>query len=98
MYIVILLTTIAVCVGLGISWVREIGWKRASIAACIRLGWLIPIVWSLQPETITEKMPNTLVQQPIHILLDDSASMTGGKFGGKLNSKASDTIEFIEKE
>jgi hypothetical protein len=68
-----------VTLALGGYWSREIGWKRASIAAGLRLGWTLPLILSLFPETISQRIPGTIARQPVHILLDDSASM--GAFG-----------------
>ncbi|MCX6127020.1 MAG: hypothetical protein NTV34_20025 [Proteobacteria bacterium] len=96
---VVVLTTLAVilCAALAVLWARKIGPLRGLGAALCRLMWLLPIVWTLNPETITEQLPSILVQQPIHILLDDSVSMRGGRVNGSLSDELKTSIKDIEE-
>lgn len=88
---------ILICVGLAVFWSRQIGWIRGLFAGLLRLGWILPVIWTLTPETVTESLPNVMVQQPVHILLDDSASMRVGRFNSALNSDVQESIKDIEE-
>ena len=67
---------IILIVSLAMFWAREIGFYRGFLAAAFRAAWTIPIILSLFPLTVTRRIPGAVATQPIHILLDDSDSMT----------------------
>lgn len=56
-------------------WQGQLGWGRAVLAALLRAGWLAPLGFALFPRTITERVPNSQGSKPLHVLIDDSASM-----------------------
>lgn len=85
------------CFGLGVWWAKQIGWLRGVAAATCRFVWLVPLIWSLTPETITESLPSVMIQQPIHILLDDSLSMRGGRAASALNAEVQKTLDDIQE-
>ena len=60
---------------LWLAWVLGMGFVRGSLAALCRIGWLVPLFVSFFPETQTEQLPKTMTLKPVHVLLDDSASM-----------------------
>jgi hypothetical protein len=61
---------------LAYFWGRKIGIMRGIAAALLRAGWTLPIMLSLFPVTISRRIPGAMALQPIHILLDDSESMS----------------------
>jgi hypothetical protein len=86
-----------ICLGLALVWKAAIGWKRALAAAACRLAWMLPLIASLTPVSVTEKLPNFLSQQPIHVFLDDSNSMLKGGGRGRLLPEVQDSIDLIEQ-
>jgi hypothetical protein len=72
--VAILFWLLASCV-LIYAWSFEAGWLRAILAGLCRLGWTLPLMLSLFPETVTKRIPGSIALQPIHLLVDDSASM-----------------------
>jgi hypothetical protein len=62
-------------VSLAFFWSREMGYYRACLAAGFRAAWTLPILLSLFPLTVTQRIPGAVATQPIHILVDDSDSM-----------------------
>lgn len=85
------------CAGLAYYWSFSIGVVRSMSAALCRFLWMLPLILCLNPETITESVPNTMVQQPIHVLVDDSASLRGGKPNGKLDAKIRDVLNDLDQ-
>lgn len=61
--------------GLLVLWIKELGLMQGGLAALCRLGWMGAVFSAFFPETLSEQTSRSLVQQPIHILLDDSKSM-----------------------
>lgn len=73
----IIVSVILVLVGvLGFFWSRQLGPVRGSLAVICRLLWVLPILCGLFPKTFVELLPGTINLRTIHILVDDSASMT----------------------
>lgn len=85
------------CVGLAYYWSLIIGSLRGISASLCRFLWMLPLILSLSPETVTESIPNTMAQQPIHVLIDDSASMRGGRMGGKLDPKVQEILADLDR-
>ena len=77
MKIFLLASTVVVVALLGIRWYQQIGWQRAGIASICRLLWLVPLITTLFPQTVTTLQPDTFQQHAIHLLIDDSHSMAG---------------------
>jgi hypothetical protein len=88
------------CVMLSLSLRPTLGSKLAIIVGLLRFGWLIPIVLSFSPKTISELLPRNFSSNPINILLDDSDSMntTTNASGKRLNSAADDIISTIQTD
>ncbi len=61
---------------LAIFWAREIGILRALLAAIARVGWITPIFLCLWPISEVVETRLTTGTPAIHILIDDSISMT----------------------
>jgi len=61
--------------GLWLTWTMSYGLWRGSLAALCRVGWLAPLALGFFPESETLKLPRALTFKPVHVLLDDSASM-----------------------
>lgn len=57
-------------------WTKQIGLTRGLSATLCRILWVLPILLSLFPKIISKEIPNTLKTQLIHVLIDDSESMT----------------------
>ena len=89
-------TAFLLCAGLAYYWSQSIGMLRGISAALCRFLWMLPLILSLNPETITESVPNALVQQPIHVLVDDSASMRGGRMSGALDPKVQEILTDLD--
>lgn len=65
---------------LGYSWFRRgLGPRRAALAATCRALWVFPLLAALSPQVIRHELPDTLALRRIHVLVDDSQSMTGAK-------------------
>ncbi len=62
---------------LGWSWRQQLGGRRAALAALCRLLWLSPLVLALWPRLNTIKTAAEIAPRVLHILIDDSDSMSG---------------------
>lgn len=70
-------TSLLILVGaLAILWSRQLGWTRALLAAILRIGWLSPFLLALYPLTRSQPLPQALAVRPLHVLIDDSSSMS----------------------
>jgi hypothetical protein len=87
---------ILLCIILGYLWAKEIGFMRGFCAAICRFLWVLPIILGLVPETITENLPSTIVQRPIHVLLDDSRSMKESSLDPNLSATVEQTLSSLE--
>ncbi len=70
---------IAVCVGLfilAIVWIRRYGWQRGLLATLFRVGWVAPILLAVFPRMDKDLISSSLSLKTIHLLRDDSSSMT----------------------
>lgn len=61
---------------LWFSWGFEYGPWRGSLAFLLRILWCLPLVLAFFPQTKSEPLPRSLALKPIHVLVDDSQSMT----------------------
>jgi hypothetical protein len=97
-------TTVAAVSAVGLTvlwvgWMMTIGPVRGSLAALCRGLWLLPLFVSFFPETMTHELPRALSLKPLHVLLDDSASMSGRDKGGDTPAEqASELYAVIEAE
>lgn len=66
----------AIVILLTVYWSREVGIFRGVVAGLLRAGWTMPIILSLFPWTVTKRIPGSMAMQPIHVLVDDSESMS----------------------
>lgn len=80
----------------GLSFLPQLGFKRAGMLSICRGLWLLPILLSLTPRSESIDLPRALVKTPIHVLLDDSQSMKEGDFAKA--EKMLDKIGSICKE
>lgn len=62
---------------LGWSWRRHLGGRRATLAALCRLLWLSPLLLALWPQLNTIKTAAEIAPRVLHILVDNSDSMSG---------------------
>ncbi len=84
-------------VGITYFWMRNLGIVRGLGAGLCRLGWTIPIILSLFPETVTKRIPGTVALQPIHVLVDDSDSMSQSETNqGSPKGQAKDLLKRID--
>ena len=74
---IIVVIFVAVIFLLGWSWRRQLGLQRAALAALCRLLWLLPLLLALWPRLDTIKMAEKIAPRVLHILVDDSDSMSG---------------------
>lgn len=93
---ILIIVALILCAVLGYYWSVSIGAARGFAAAACRFLWVLPLILSFNPETITESIPNTMVQQPIHVLVDDSLSMRGGKQNGALDSSVRELLADVD--
>ncbi len=93
---VLIFIALTLCLGLGYYWSTSLGVIKGFAAATCRFLWVLPLILSFNPETITESVPNTLAQQPIHVLVDDSVSMRGGRQNGALNAQLQEILSDVD--
>ncbi len=60
----------------SLSFLPHMGLPRSSLVAICRGLWLLPLLLSLTPHWDSKELPRTLVKSPIHVLVDDSESMS----------------------
>lgn len=77
---------------LWIGWMLSMGALRGTLAAVCRGLWILPLFLSFFPETMTHELPRALALQPIHVLVDDSASML------RTESQVQELISTLESE
>jgi len=95
--IIFLVLWIAIIVILGVYWSRELGPIRGALAALFRAGWTLPVILSLAPQTVTKRIPGSVASQPIHVLVDDSDSMSlPDAQGSTARSQASDLLKRVD--
>lgn len=68
-------------------WSRQLGWFRAGLAALLRAAWLVPIICALYPLTRSQQLPQALLVRPLHVLIDDSESMSLRSQGARREAK-----------
>ena len=78
---------IAIIFLLTLFWSREVGVIRGLSAGLLRAGWTLPLILSLFPWAVTKRIPGSVAMQPIHILVDDSDSMSNEDALGESSSK-----------
>ncbi len=71
----IVLIASALCILLAVFWSMEIGILRGTLAALCRLGWISIFFMALFPKTVSQYVAQSVMVQPVNVLLDDSASM-----------------------
>ncbi len=82
-----------------VHWVLTLGVRRGTLATLCRMGWTAPLFMSFFPATMTAQLPRTVTLRPVHVLLDDSASMTHSQDGNINPAKRGDTwVTEIENE
>ncbi len=90
---------LAVGVGvLTVTWIVELGALRGILAGLCRVGWILPVVLAFQPRTLSEKLPRSMSLKPIHVLLDDSASMRQVGSDGESLAQAQANVQMMERE
>lgn len=78
-------------------WSKDIGIIRGGSAGIFRAGWTLPLLLSIFPETLTKRIPGTVALQPVHILVDDSESMSSpDPMGGTSSSSVKTTLKRID--
>ena len=81
---------------LWLAWLGRLGFSRATLAVCCRGAWLAPIFISFFPVTQSQQLPRALALKPVHILLDDSASMQAPAASNAPLKRSEDLIKDIE--
>lgn len=61
---------------LSILWAFQIGITRGVLAGFCRVLWLSPVLLAFFPQINSEPIPSSVSLKPIHVLLDDSDSMS----------------------
>jgi hypothetical protein len=75
----ILLAAAIAAACLLVVWNLTIGKLRGTLAWLCRIIWVFPALACLFPETLTQSLPRTFATKTVHVLLDDSVSMTEEK-------------------
>ena len=85
---------------LSIVWIHRYGLKRGLLAIFFRMTWVLPIIVSIYPEVKIEKMNKSLSLTPVHVLIDDSASMISNRTeeGERFLDIAKKTVEKMRRE
>ncbi|MDE3269269.1 MAG: hypothetical protein OYH77_03180, partial [Pseudomonadota bacterium] len=84
--------TSVVCALLALRWRKQLGLLTASLAALCRFLWLVPLLTTLFPQTISSEKPDSFKQQTIHVFVDDSTSMQG-----KPLAQARQTLQYLQQ-
>lgn len=95
------LVAVAAVVGLvclWIAWILSMGPIRGTLATLCRVGWILPLFLAFFPETMTEQLPRTMTLKPVHVLLDDSASMTRENAAETPSAKADEMLSLVTDE
>ncbi|MGE0174794.1 MAG: hypothetical protein AB7T49_18520 [Oligoflexales bacterium] len=83
---------------LSISWCYELGVIRGALSALCRIGWIAPLILAAFPRTVTESGPRSLARNPIHVLVDDSKSVTNENEGTSFTNQVDATLKRINEE
>lgn len=71
----LLVVATAASLALLAAWSSAIGKIRGPLAWLLRMAWVVPVLLSLFPETLTQSLPRTFASKTVHVLVDDSKSM-----------------------